>query len=148
MFITGPQVTKTVTNEVVMAEELGRALGYYASDKIARLTCTCDYFNISLLILIDVPAFLPGKEQEQSGIIRHGAKLLYAFSEAKICVVLHKAYGGAYIAMNGKHMGTDTGLRVAFCGVGVDGSGGCSGARLPEGNRGGPWMSGRTGQKI
>jgi len=89
---------------------MGGALDCHASDKMARFIRTCDCFNIPLLVLIDVPAFLPGKEQEHSGIIRHGAKLLYAFSEAtmpKISVVLRKAYGGAYIAMNSKRMGAD-----------------------------------------
>jgi len=89
---------------------MGGALDIHASDKMARFIRTCDCFNIPLLILIDVPAFLPGKEQEHNGIIRHGAKLLYAFSEAtvpKISVVLRKAYGGAYIAMNSKRMGAD-----------------------------------------
>ena len=77
---------------------------------MARFIRTCDCFGIPLVILIDVPAFLPGMEQEHSGIIRHGAKLLYAFSEAsvpKISLILRKAYGGAYIAMNSKRMGAD-----------------------------------------
>lgn len=89
---------------------MGGSLDYHVSDKMARFIRTCDCFNVPLLILIDVPAFLPGKEQEHNGIIRHGAKLLYAFSEAsvpKISVVLRKAYGGAYIAMNSKRMGAD-----------------------------------------
>lgn len=81
-----------------------------SSDKMARFIRTCDCFGIPLVILIDVPAFLPGAEQEHSGIIRHGAKLLYAFSEAsvpKISLIMRKAYGGAYIAMNSKRMGAD-----------------------------------------
>lgn len=89
---------------------MGGSLDYHVSDKMARFIRTCDCFNIPLVILIDVPAFLPGKDQEHNGIIRHGAKLLYAFSEAsvpKISVVLRKAYGGAYIAMNSKRMGAD-----------------------------------------
>ncbi|MCI9655111.1 MAG: acyl-CoA carboxylase subunit beta [Lawsonibacter sp.] len=88
----------------------GGALDRDSSDKMARFIRTCDCFGIPLVILIDVPAFLPGMEQEHSGIIRHGAKLLYAFSEAsvpKISLILRKAYGGAYIAMNSKRMGAD-----------------------------------------
>ena len=69
-----------------------------------------DCFNIPLVTLVDVPAFMPGKEQEAKGIIRHGAKILYAYSEAtvpKISLIMRKAYGGAYIAMNSKSMGAD-----------------------------------------
>lgn len=89
---------------------MGGALDYHASDKMARFIRFCDCFNIPLIVLIDVPAFLPGAQQEHSGIIRHGAKLLYAFSEAtvpKISLVMRKAYGGAYIAMNSRRMGAD-----------------------------------------
>ncbi len=81
-----------------------------AADKAARFVRFCDAFNIPLVTLTDVPAFLPGVAQEHNGIIRHGAKLLYAFSEAtvpKVNVILRKAYGGAYIAMNSKTIGAD-----------------------------------------
>lgn len=81
-----------------------------ASDKSARFVRTCDAFNVPLLTLVDVPGFLPGTQQEYGGIIRHGAKLLYAYSEAtvpKISVVIRKAYGGAYIAMCSKNLGAD-----------------------------------------
>ena len=81
-----------------------------ASDKAARFIRFCDCFNIPIITLTDVPAFLPGVDQEHGGIIRHGAKLLYAYSEAtvpKVNVILRKAYGGAYIAMSSKHLGTD-----------------------------------------
>ena len=81
-----------------------------ASDKGARFIRFCDCFNIPLLTLVDVPAFLPGSQQEHSGIIRHGAKLLYAYSEAtvpKVGLIMRKAYGGAYIAMNSKGTGAD-----------------------------------------
>ena len=86
------------------------ALDIDASDKAARFIRFCDCFNIPIVTLTDVPAFLPGVDQEHNGIIRHGAKLLYAYSEAtvpKINIVLRKAYGGAYIAMSSKHLGTD-----------------------------------------
>lgn len=81
-----------------------------ASDKAARFIRFCDAFNIPLVSFTDVPGYLPGVKQEHSGIIRHGAKLLYAFAEAtvpKINIIVRKAYGGAYIAMNSKHLGAD-----------------------------------------
>ncbi len=89
---------------------MGGSLDYHASDKIARFIRFNDCFNMPLVTLVDVPAFLPGTAQEHSGIIRHGAKILYAYSEAtvpKITVIMRKAYGGAYIAMNSKEMGAD-----------------------------------------
>ena len=81
-----------------------------ASRKAARFVRTCDAFQIPLLVLVDVPGFLPGTDQEWNGIITHGAKLLYAFSEAtvpRITVITRKAYGGAYDVMNSKHIGAD-----------------------------------------
>ncbi len=81
-----------------------------ASDKGARFIRFCDAFNIPLITLVDVPGFLPGVSQEHGGIIRHGAKMLYAYSEAtipKISVIMRKAYGGAYICMCSKSQGTD-----------------------------------------
>lgn len=86
------------------------SLDINASDKAARFVRFCDCFNIPLLSLVDVPGYMPGVKQEAEGIIRHGAKLLYAFSEAtvpKVCLIMRKAYGGAYIAMNSKSMGAD-----------------------------------------
>jgi len=86
------------------------SLDMNAADKAARFVRFCDAFNIPVVSLTDVPAFLPGVAQEHNGIIRHGAKLLYAFSEAtvpKVNVILRKAYGGAYIAMNSKTIGCD-----------------------------------------
>lgn len=81
-----------------------------ASDKAARFIRTCDAFNIPLLTIVDVPGFLPGTSQEYGGVIRHGAKVLYAYSEAtvpKVTVITRKAYGGAYIAMCSRHLGAD-----------------------------------------
>ncbi len=81
-----------------------------ASDKAARFIRTCDAFNIPLLTLVDVPGFLPGKDQEYGGIIRHGAKMLHAYSEATVpmvTVITRKAYGGAYIGMCSKALGAD-----------------------------------------
>lgn len=89
---------------------MGGSIDYHASDKMARFIRFCDCFNLPLITLVDVPAFLPGTKQEHNGIIRHGAKVLYAYSEAtvpKITLIMRKAYGGAYIAMNSKEMGAD-----------------------------------------
>ena len=89
---------------------LAGCLDINASDKAGRFIRTCDAFNIPLLNLVDVPGFLPGTGQEYGGIIRHGAKMLYAYSEAtvpKITLILRKAYGGAYIAMCNKELGAD-----------------------------------------
>lgn len=89
---------------------LAGSLDVNSSDKAARFVRFCDAFNIPIVTFTDVPGYLPGVSQEHNGIIRHGAKLLYAFSEAtvpKINVILRKAYGGAYIAMNSKHLGAD-----------------------------------------
>lgn len=89
---------------------LAGVLDVKASNKAARFVRFCDCFNIPLLVLEDVPGFLPGTDQEWNGIITNGAKLLYAFSEAtvpRITVITRKAYGGAYDVMNSKHIGAD-----------------------------------------
>lgn len=89
---------------------LAGCLDINASDKAARFVRTCDAFNIPLLNFVDVPGFLPGIDQEYGGIIRHGAKMLYAYSEAtvpKITLIVRKAYGGAYLAMCSKDLGAD-----------------------------------------
>ena len=89
---------------------LAGVLDIDASCKAARFVRTCDAFNIPLLTFVDVPGFLPGTAQEWGGIIRHGAKLLYAYTEAtvpKITVITRKAYGGAYDVMASKHMLAD-----------------------------------------
>jgi propionyl-CoA carboxylase beta chain len=89
---------------------LAGVLDVHSSIKAARFTRFCDSFNIPLLVLVDVPGFLPGTDQEWNGIIVHGAKLLYAFSEAtvpRVTVITRKAYGGAYDVMNSKHIGAD-----------------------------------------
>lgn len=94
---------------------LAGVLDIHASVKGARFTRFCDAFNIPLLVLVDVPGFLPGTDQEWNGIITNGAKLLFALSEAtvpKITVTTRKAYGGAYCVMNSKHIGAD--LNFAF----------------------------------
>lgn len=89
---------------------MGGALDIDASEKAARFVRCCDCFGIPLLTLVDVPGFLPGKKMEHGGIIRRGAKLLYAYCEAsvpKVSLIMRKAYGGSYIAMNSKGMGAD-----------------------------------------
>ncbi|NED92487.1 methylmalonyl-CoA carboxyltransferase, partial [Streptomyces sp. SID11233] len=88
-------------------------LDIHASEKAARFVSTCDSFNIPLVSLVDVPGFLPGVDQEHGGIIRHGAKLLYAYCNAtvpRVSLVVRKAYGGAYIVMDSRSIGTDVAL--------------------------------------
>lgn len=92
---------------------LAGVLDIRASEKGARFVRSCDVFNIPILTLVDVPGFLPGRDQEHGGIIRHGAKLLYAYCEAtvpRVSVVMRKAYGGAYIVMDSKSVGADVTL--------------------------------------
>jgi acetyl-CoA carboxylase carboxyltransferase component len=91
-------------------EVLGGIADSDASDKAARFIRYCDAFNIPLLTIVDIPGFVPGPDEERKGIIRHGAKLIYAYAEAtvpKITLIVRKAYGGAYIAMCSKHLGAD-----------------------------------------
>jgi acetyl-CoA carboxylase carboxyltransferase component len=81
-----------------------------SSDKAARFIRYCDAFDIPIITLEDMPGYLPGVDQEHMGVIRHGAKILYAYSEAtvpKITVIIRKAYGGGYIAMNSRHLRAD-----------------------------------------
>lgn len=89
---------------------LAGVLDVDAADKMARFIRFCDAFNIPLITFVDTPGYLPGADQEHMGVIRHGAKILYAYSEAtvpKVTVILRKAYGGAYIAMCSRHLGAD-----------------------------------------
>ncbi len=89
---------------------LAGVLDVDSSDKAARFIRFCDAFSIPLVTFVDLPGYLPGIDQEHAGVIRHGAKLLYAYSEAtvpKITVILRKAYGGGYIAMCSRHLGAD-----------------------------------------
>jgi acetyl-CoA carboxylase carboxyltransferase component len=89
---------------------LGAAIDCDASDKAARFIRTCDCFNIPLISLVDVPGYLPGVKEEYKGIIRHGAKMLFAWKEAtvpKVTCIIRKSYGGGYSAMNNKEMGAD-----------------------------------------
>ena len=107
--------------------QLAGVLDIGASEKAARFVRFCDAFNIPLLTFMDVPGFLPGTSQEWGGIIRHGAKLLYAFTEAtvpKLTVITRKAYGGAYDVMNSKHMLADFVFAWPTAEVAVMGPGG------------------------
>lgn len=101
---------KTVGIVANQSQHLAGCLDINASDKIARFIRFCDSFNIPVITFVDVPGYLPGVQQEHNGIIRHGAKILFAYSEAsvpKITVILRKAYGGAYVALGSKSQGTD-----------------------------------------
>lgn len=97
-----------------------------SADKAARFIRFCDSFNIPIITLEDMPGYLPGVDQEHAGVIRHGAKVLYAYSEAtvpKITVILRKAYGGGYIAMNSRHLGADFMFAWPSAEIAVMGSG-------------------------
>ena len=101
------RVTGVVANN---PKSLAGSLDVDSSDKAARFVRFCDCFNVPVLSLVDVPGYFPGLKQEREGIIRHGAKLLFAYAEAtvpKVTLIMRKAYGGAYIAMNSKKMGAD-----------------------------------------
>ena len=92
---------------------LAGCLDIDASEKAARFVRTCDAFNVPVITFVDVPGFLPGTDQEWNGIIRRGAKLIYAYAEATVplvTVITRKAYGGAYDVMGSKHLGADVNL--------------------------------------
>jgi propionyl-CoA carboxylase beta chain len=138
-------VHKEFANNIVVgfARLAGRSIGIVAnqpmslagvldinsSKKGARFTRFCDCFNIPLLVLVDVPGFLPGTDQEWNGIITNGSKLLYAFSEAtvpRVTVITRKAYGGAYDVMNSKHIGADINYAWPSAEIAVMGAKGAS----------------------
>ncbi len=103
---------------------LAGCLNIEASAKVARFIRFCDAFNIPIITFVDVPGFLPGTDQEHNGIIKHGAKLLYAYAEAtvpKITVITRKSYGGAYIVMNSKHLKGDVNYAWANAEIAVMG---------------------------
>ncbi|MFB6356740.1 MAG: acyl-CoA carboxylase subunit beta, partial [bacterium] len=100
-----------------------------SADKIARFVRHCDTFNIPVINFVDVPGFLPGVDQEHEGVIRHGAKMLYAYSEAtipKISLIVRKAYGGAYIAMCSRDMGYDSVISFPTAEIAVMGAEGAA----------------------
>ncbi|QED23772.1 acyl-CoA carboxylase subunit beta [Candidatus Deianiraea vastatrix] len=120
----GRLMGKTVGIVANQPKELSGCLDINSSRKAARFVRFCDAFNIPLVTFVDVPGFLPGRDQEHNGIIKHGAKLLYAYGEAtvpKITVVTRKAYGGAYIVMNSKHLRGDVNYAWANAEIAVMG---------------------------
>lgn len=109
--------------------QMAGTLNIDASDKAARFIRTCDCFNVPVLTLVDVTGFLPGVAQEHAGIIRHGAKMLYAYAEAtvpKVTLIVRKSYGGAYLAMNSRDMGADVVLAWPTSAVAVMGAEGAA----------------------
>ncbi|CAN5873460.1 acyl-CoA carboxylase subunit beta [soil metagenome] len=122
----GSQAVGIVANN---PRHLAGTLNIDASDKAARFIRTCDCFNVPVVTLVDVTGFLPGVAQEHAGIIRHGAKMLYAYAEAtvpKITVIVRKSYGGAYLAMNSRDMGADVVLAWPTSAVAVMGAEGAA----------------------
>ena len=110
--------------------QLAGCLDIHASEKAARFVRTCDAFNVPVLTFVDVPGFLPGTEQEFDGIIRRGAKLIFAYAEAtvpKVTVITRKAYGGAYDVMGSKHLGADINLSWPTGQIAVIGASGAVG---------------------
>jgi propionyl-CoA carboxylase beta chain len=108
-------------------QHMAGTLDINAAEKAARFVRTCDAFNIPVLTFVDVPGFLPGTDQEWNGIIRRGAKLIYAYAEATVplvTVITRKAYGGAYIVMGSKQLGADVNLAWPTAQVAVMGAGG------------------------
>ncbi|MEO7398220.1 MAG: acyl-CoA carboxylase subunit beta [Ilumatobacteraceae bacterium] len=110
--------------------QLAGCLDIDASEKAARFVRTCDAFNVPVLTLVDVPGFLPGTDQEWNGIIRRGAKLIYAYAEATVplvTVITRKAYGGAYDVMGSKHLGADINIAWPSAQIAVVGASGAVG---------------------
>jgi propionyl-CoA carboxylase beta chain len=117
----GGRVVGVVANQPAV---LAGVLDTHSSMKAARFVRFCDCFNVPLVTLVDVPGFLPGTDQEYGGVIKHGAKLLFAFAEAtvpKITVILRKAYGGAYDVMASKHIRADVNLAFPTAEIAVMG---------------------------
>ncbi|MDQ4032474.1 MAG: methylmalonyl-CoA carboxyltransferase, partial [Actinomycetota bacterium] len=109
--------------------QLAGCLDIDAAEKAARFVRTCDAFNVPVLTFVDVPGFLPGTAQEWNGIIRRGAKLIYAYAEAtvpKVTVITRKAYGGAYDVMGSKHLGADINLAWPSAQIAVMGASGAA----------------------
>jgi propionyl-CoA carboxylase beta chain len=117
------RVVGIVANQPVV---LAGTLDIPASQKAARFVAFCDAFNIPLVTLVDTPGFYPGKDLEWRGMIRHGAQLVFAYARAsvpRICVILRKSYGGAYIVMDSKTMGNDLCLAWPWAELAVMGAG-------------------------
>lgn len=121
----GRMAGRTVGFVANQPKYLAGAIDINASDKAARFISFCDCFNIPIVAIEDVPGFLPGIKQEHGGIIRHGAKIVYAFAEAtvpKVTLITRKAYGGAYIVMNSKQIGADINLAYPSAEIAVMGA--------------------------
>lgn len=126
---------KTVGIVANQPQVMAGSIDIDASDKAARFVRFCDCFNIPILTFVDVPGFLPGTEQEFGGVIRHGAKLLYAYAEAtvpKITVILRKAYGGAYCVMGPKHLRADLNFALPGAEIAVMGAEGAVAITMRE----------------
>ena len=122
----GGQAVGIVANN---PRHMAGTLNIDASDKAARFIRTCDCYNVPVVTFVDVTGFLPGVAQEHGGIIRHGAKMLYAYAEAtvpKITLIVRKSYGGAYLAMNFRDMGADIVLAWPTSAVAVMGAEGAA----------------------
>ena len=132
---------------------LAGCLDIDASEKAARFVRTCDAFNIPLVTFVDVPGFLPGTDQEYGGIIRHGAKLLYAYCEAtvpRVQIITRKGYGGAYVVMNSKSIGADLAFAWPSAEIAVMGAARRGQHHLPQGDRARPttrWRSGPSSSR-
>ncbi|MDP2645533.1 MAG: carboxyl transferase domain-containing protein [Desulfobacterales bacterium] len=138
---------------VVANQPIVRAgcLDINSSDKGARFIRTCDAFNIPLLNLVDVPGFLPGKGQEHGGVIRHGAKMLFAYSEStvpKVTLIIRKAYGGAYIGMCNKELGADAVLAWPSAEIAVMGPDGAANVIFKKQIQAAPDPQAARGEKI
>ena len=134
-------------------KHLGGVLDANAAQKAARFVRTCNSFGLPLLVLVDTPGFLPGSRQESDGVIRHGAKLVHAFAEASVpsvTVILRKAFGGAFIAMNSKALGADYVFAWPGVEVGVMGAEQAVGHPQPprDRRRGGPRRAPRAGWRA
>src|SRR5207248_1183618 len=111
VFITGPEVVKAVTGEQIDMEGLGGPEAHSRRSGVAHITADSEadaYLRVRLLVIVDVPGYLPGVGQEWNGVVRRGAKLLHAFADAmvpRVTLVTRKSYGGAYIAMNSRALG-------------------------------------------
>ena len=144
----GGYVAGVIANQAAI---MAGCLDIDASDKASRFIRYCDAFNIPIVTFVDVPGYLPGKNQELGGIIRHGAKMLYAYSESTvplITVVLRKAYGGAYLGMCSKDLGADVVLAWPQAEIAVMGAEGAANIIFRREIEGSPDPQALRAQKI
>ena len=129
-------------------QAMAGTLDIAASQKGARFVTFCDSFNLPLLTVVDTPGFMPGRDLEWRGVIRHGAELVFAYAEAtvpRICLVVRKAYGGAYIVMDSKGMGNDLCVAWPSAELAVMGAERSGADRSPPGGRG---NTGQIGRRV